>query len=224
VIRVLLADDQALVRAGFRALLDAQDDIEVVGEAADGEEAAALAARLVPDVVLMDIRMPRRDGLSAAAEILASDRLNDVRVVMLTTFDLDEYVFAALRIGASGFLVKDTEPAELIAGVRAVARGDALLSPGVTRRLIAEFAARARSPRSVPDLASLTEREREVMALVAEGLSNDEIAERLVVSPATAKTHVSRAMVKLHARDRAQLVVYAYESGLVQPGQLRPDR
>jgi len=224
VIRVLLADDQALVRAGFRALLDAQDDIEVAGEAADGEQAAALAARLVPDVVLMDIRMPRRDGLSAAREILASERLNEVRVVMLTTFDLDEYVFEALRMGASGFLVKDTEPAELIAGVRAVARGDALLSPGVTRRLIAEFAARARPPRSVPDLAGLTEREREVMALVAEGLSNDEIAQRLVVSPATAKTHVSRAMVKLHARDRAQLVVYAYESGLVQPGQLRPDR
>ncbi len=223
-IRVLLADDQALVRAGFRALLDAQDDIEVAGEAADGEQAAALAARLVPDVVLMDIRMPRRDGLSAAREILASERLNEVRVVMLTTFDLDEYVFEALRMGASGFLVKDTEPAELIAGVRAVARGDALLSPGVTRRLIAEFAARARPPRSVPDLAGLTEREREVMALVAEGLSNDEIAQRLVVSPATAKTHVSRAMVKLHARDRAQLVVYAYESGLVQPGQLRPDR
>jgi DNA-binding NarL/FixJ family response regulator len=220
-IRVLLADDQALVRAGFRSLLDAQADIEVVGEAADGEEAAALAAELVPDVVLMDIRMPRCDGLAAAGEIVSSERLNDVRVVMLTTFDLDEYVFEALRIGASGFLVKDTEPAELIAGVRAVARGDALLSPGVTRRLIAEFAARARPRRSAPDLGSLTEREREVMALVAEGLSNEEIAQRLVVSPATAKTHVSRAMVKLHARDRAQLVVYAYQSGLVQPGQLR---
>jgi DNA-binding NarL/FixJ family response regulator len=166
--------------------------------------------------------MPKRDGLSAAAEILRTERLNTVHVVMLTTFDLDEYVFEALRIGASGFLVKDTEPAELIAGVRAVARGDALLSPGVTRRLIAEFAARARPPRPVPELDSLTEREREVMALVAEGLSNDEIAQRLVVSPATAKTHVSRTMVKLHARDRAQLVVYAYESGLVQPGQLRP--
>jgi DNA-binding NarL/FixJ family response regulator len=222
VIRVLLADDQALVRAGFRSLLDAQADIEVVGEAADGEEAAALAAELVPDIVLMDIRMPRCDGLAATAEIVSSERLNDVRVVMLTTFDLDEYVFEALRIGASGFLVKDTEPAELIAGVRAVARGDALLSPGVTRRLIAEFAARARPRRSGPDLGSLTEREREVMALVGEGLSNEEIAQRLVVSPATAKTHVSRAMVKLHARDRAQLVVYAYESGLVQPGQMRP--
>jgi DNA-binding NarL/FixJ family response regulator len=220
-IRVLLADDQALVRAGFRALLDAQDDIEVAGEAADGEQAAAMAAQLAPDVVLMDIRMPKRDGLAAAKQIISDERLNAVRVVMLTTFDLDEYVFEALRIGASGFLVKDTEPAELIAGVRAVARGDALLSPGVTRRLIAEFAARARPSRSMPDLSGLTEREREVMALVAEGLSNEEIAQLLFVSPATAKTHVSRAMVKLHARDRAQLVVYAYESGLVQPGQLR---
>jgi len=221
-IRVLLADDQALVRAGLRALLDAQKDIEVVGEAADGAEATAQARKLVPDVVLMDIRMPRRDGLAAAKDIISDQRLDDVRVVMLTTFDLDEYVFEALRTGASGFLVKDTEPAELIAGVRAVARGDALLAPGVTRRLIADFAARARAPRPVPELDSLTEREREVMALVAEGLSNDEIAQRLVVSPATAKTHVSRAMVKLHARDRAQLVVYAYESGLVHPGQLRP--
>jgi DNA-binding NarL/FixJ family response regulator len=221
VIRVLLADDQALVRAGFRALLDAQADIEVVGEAADGREAQSLAAELVPDVVLMDIRMPLCDGLAAAAEIISDERLNAVRVVMLTTFDLDEYVFEALRIGASGFLVKDTEPAELVAGVRAVARGDALLSPGVTRRLIAEFAARARPAGAVPDLGGLTEREREVMALVAEGLSNSEIAQRLVVSPATAKTHVSRAMVKLHARDRAQLVVYAYESGLVRPGPLR---
>jgi DNA-binding NarL/FixJ family response regulator len=224
VIRVLLADDQALVRAGFRALLDAQDDIEVAGEAADGEQAAAMAARLAPDVVLMDIRMPKRDGLAAAKQIISDARLDAVRVVMLTTFDLDEYVFEALRIGASGFLVKDTEPAELIAGVRAVARGDALLSPGVTRRLIAEFAARARPSRYIPDLSGLTEREREVMALVAEGLSNEEIAQLLVVSPATAKTHVSRAMVKLQARDRAQLVVYAYESGLVRPGQLRPGR
>ena len=223
-IRVLLADDQALVRAGFRALLDAEADIEVVGEAADGEEAQALAAQLVPDVLLMDIRMPRCDGLAAAREILSNERLNDLRVVMLTTFDLDEYLFEALRIGASGFLVKDTEPAELVAGVRAVARGDALLSPGVTRRLIAEFAPRVRPPRAGPDLAALTEREREVMALVAEGLSNEQIAGQLVVSPATVKTHVSRAMVKLHARDRAQLVVYAYESGLVQPGPLRPGR
>ena len=222
-IRVLLADDQALVRAGFRALLDAQSDIEVAAECADGSEAVRMASELRPDVVLMDIRMPGMDGLAATKKIISDPLLADVHVVILTTFDLDEYVFEALRIGASGFLVKDTEPAELLAGVRAVARGDALLSPGVTRRLIAEFAAHVRTPRPLPELRMLTEREREVMALVAEGLSNDEIAERLVVSPATAKTHVSRTMVKLHARDRAQLVVFAYESGLVQPGRLRPD-
>jgi len=220
VIRVLLVDDQVLVRAGFRALLDAQDDIEVVGEAGDGEEAVALTTSLVPDVVLMDIRMPGLDGLGATREIVADERLSAVRIVILTTFDLDEYVFEALQAGASGFLVKSTEPVELIHGVRAVARGDALLSPGVTRRLIARFAERARQPASAPQLDALTEREREVMALAAEGLSNDEIAERLVVSPATAKTHVSRAMVKLGARDRAQLVVFAYESGLVRPGWL----
>jgi DNA-binding NarL/FixJ family response regulator len=220
VIRVVLADDQVLVRAGFRALLDAQDDIEVAGEASDGDEAARLAAAVVPDVVLMDIRMPGVDGLEATRRIVADERLAAVRVVILTTFDLDEYVFEALRIGASGFLVKDTEPADLIRGVRAVASGDALLSPGVTRRLVAEFAARAKRPRPGLDLAVLTDREREVMALVGAGLSNDEIAGRLVVSPATAKTHVSRAMVKLGARDRAQLVVFAYESGLVKPGWL----
>jgi DNA-binding NarL/FixJ family response regulator len=220
VIKVLLVDDQALVRAGFRALLDAQDDIEVVGEAGDGAEAVALTARLVPDVVLMDIRMPGLDGLGATREIAADERLAAVRIVILTTFDLDEYVFEALRAGASGFLVKNTEPVELIHGVRAVARGDALLSPGVTRQLIARFAEGSRQPASTPALDALTEREREVMALAAEGLSNDEIAERLVVSPATAKTHVSRAMVKLGARDRAQLVVFAYESGLVRPGWL----
>ena len=219
-IRVLLVDDQALVRAGFRALLDAQDDIEVVGEAGDGDEAVALTARLLPDVVLMDIRMPGLDGLGATREIAADERLAGVRIVILSTFDLDEYVFEALRAGASGFLVKNTEPVELIHGVRAVASGDALLSPGVTRRLIAHFAEGARQPASTPQLDALTEREREVMALAAEGLSNDEIAERLVVSPATAKTHVSRAMVKLGARDRAQLVVFAYESGLVRPGWL----
>ena len=219
-IRVLLADDQALVRAGFRALLDAEDGIEVVGEAGDGAEAARLAAGLAPDVVLMDIRMPGVDGLEATRRIAADARLRDVRVVILTTFDLDEYVFEALRTGASGFLVKDTEPAELVQAVRAVARGDALLSPGVTRRLVAEFATRAKEPRPSTELGGLTEREREVMALVAEGLSNEEIAERLIVSPATAKTHVSRAMVKLGARDRAQLVVLAYESGLVRPGWL----
>jgi DNA-binding NarL/FixJ family response regulator len=218
-IRVLLADDQALVRAGFRALLDAQADIEVVGEAGDGEEAVLLTRRERPDIVLMDIRMPVLDGLSAARQIVGDERLAGTRVIILTTFELDEYVFEALRDGASGFLVKDTEPAELVRGVREVAGGDALLSPGVTRRLIAEFAAKAKKPRTpASELAALTDREREVMALAAEGLSNDEIAGRLIVSPATAKTHVSRAMLKLHARDRAQLVVIAYETGLVKPG------
>lgn len=219
-IKVLLADDQALVRAGFRALLDAQDDIEVVGEAADGAQAVRLATVSHPDVVLMDIRMPGLDGLEATRRIAADPALAQVRVVILTTFDLDEYVFEALRVGASGFLVKDTEPVDLLRGVRAVAAGDALLSPGVTRRLIAEFASRARVPRTPKDLAALTDREREVMALVGEGLSNEEIADQLVVSPATAKTHVSRAMIKLGARDRAQLVVFAYEAGLVRPGWL----
>jgi len=220
VIRVLLADDQALVRAGFRALLDAQDDVEVVGEAGDGAEAVRLAVRYRPDVVLMDIRMPGLDGLEATRRIAADPALSGVRIVILTTFDLDEYVFEALRVGASGFLVKDTEPVDLLRGIRAVASGDALLSPGVTRRLIEEFASRARAPRPPTELSGLTEREREVMALVGAGLSNDEIAERLVVSPATAKTHVSRAMVKLGARDRAQLVVFAYEAGLIRPGWL----
>jgi len=220
-IRVLLADDQALVRAGFRALLDAQEDIEVVGEADDGEEAVRLSRQHEPDVVLMDIRMPGMDGLEATRTIVADKALNAVRIVILSTFDLDEYVFEALRVGASGFLVKNTEPAELIHAVRAVAAGDALLSPGVTKRLVAEFAAHTRQPRSTTELDALTEREREVMALVAEGLSNDEIAARLFVSPATAKTHVSRAMVKLGVRDRAQLVVLAYESGLARPGWLQ---
>jgi DNA-binding NarL/FixJ family response regulator len=218
VISVVLADDQALVRAGFRALLDAQDDIEVVGEAVDGEEAIRLAKSLIPDVILMDIRMPGLDGLAATRAIAADERLSGVRIVILTTFELDEYVFEALRSGASGFLVKDTEPVELLRAVRAVAGGEALLSPSVTRRLIAEFATRAKEPMRSPELDHLTDREREVMALVAEGLSNEEIAQRLYVSPATAKTHVSRAMIKLHARDRAQLVVLAYESGLVRPG------
>jgi DNA-binding NarL/FixJ family response regulator len=215
-IRILLADDQALVRAGFRALLDAQDDMQVVGEAADGNDAVRLVTSLVPDVVLMDIRMPRCDGLEATRRITANERLAQVKIIILTTFDLDEYIFEALRAGASGFLVKDTEPIDLIRGVQAVARGDGLLSPGVTRRLIAEFATLTSKTEPAPDLEALTEREREVMALVAGGLSNDEIAERLVVSPATAKTHVSRAMVKLGARDRAQLVVFAYQSGLVR--------
>uniref|UniRef100_A0AAU2VDI4 Response regulator transcription factor n=1 Tax=Streptomyces sp. NBC_00003 TaxID=2903608 RepID=A0AAU2VDI4_9ACTN len=219
-IRVLLADDQLLVRAGFRALLDAQGDIEVVGEAADGEEALGLVRQLRPDIVLMDIRMPRLDGLAATRGITSDAALAEVKVVMLTTFELDEYVFEAIRAGASGFLVKDTEPEELLRAVRAVVDGDALLSPGVTRRLIAEFAARSKEPAAADALAELTEREREVMALVGIGLSNEEIARRLVVSPLTAKTHVSRAMVKLGARDRAQLVVLAYESGLVRPGWL----
>ena len=217
-IRVLLADDQALVRAGFRALLDAQEGIEVVGEAADGRDAVDMAAKLAPDVVLMDIRMPTLDGISATREIANDPALAGVRIVILTTFELDEYVFDAIRAGAAGFLVKDTRPSDLIEAVRIVAAGDALLSPSVTRRLIAEFAARAKQPPHSATLEELTDREREVMALAAAGLSNEQIAARLVVSSATAKTHVSRAMIKLGARDRAQLVVIAYESGLVRPG------
>jgi len=217
-IRIVLADDQALVRAGFRALLHAQDDMEVVAEAADGDEAVAHARRHRPDVVLMDIRMPGTDGLSATRVIAGDERLADVRVVILTTFELDEYVFEAIRAGASGFLVKDTQPVDLLRAVRAVVVGDALLSPGVTRRLIREFAARTREAPTSPALDVLTDREREVMALAAEGLTNHEIAERLVISPLTAKTHVSRTMVKLGARDRVQLVVFAYEAGLVRPG------
>lgn len=219
-IRVLLADDQALVRAGFRALLAAQEGIEVVGEAEDGGQAVELTRQLKPDVVLMDIRMPVLDGLAATREIANDRRLDSARIVILTTFELDEYVFDAIRAGAAGFLVKDTRPTELIEAVRVVAGGDALLSPSVTRRLIAEFAARAKEPPASTALEELTGREREVMALAAEGLSNEQIANRLVVSIATAKTHVSRAMVKLGARDRAQLVVLAYETGLVRPGWL----
>jgi DNA-binding NarL/FixJ family response regulator len=219
VIRVLLADDQAMLRAGLRALLDVEPDIEVVGEGDDGAAAVRLAAELCPDVVLMDIRMPGMDGLEATRRITADPGLASVHVVILTTFDLDEYVFEAIRLGAAGFLVKNSEPYELMRGIRAAACGDALLTPSVTRRLIADYAARARpAPVTACRIASLTEREREVLALVAAGLSNAEIAGRLTVSPLTAKTHVSRAMTKLGARDRAQLVIAAYESGLIRPG------
>jgi len=220
-IRVVLVDDQALLRAGFRALIDAEDDIEVVAEASDGREAFEVITRHVPDVVLMDIRMPGVDGLEATRRITSDPALEGVRVVILTTFDLDEYVFEAIRAGANGFLVKDTEPAELVRAVRAVMDGDALLSPRITRRLIEEFASRAREPQLATSLDVLTDREREVVALVAEGLTNDEIADRLIMSAATARTHVSRAMIKVGARDRAQLVVFAYESGLARPGWSR---
>jgi DNA-binding NarL/FixJ family response regulator len=220
-ITVVVADDQALVRAGFRALLDAEPGMQVVGEAVDGESVLAVVRETRPDVVLMDVRMPGVDGLEATRRIGQDPDLQGTRVLVLTTFELDEYVFEAIRVGASGFLVKDTEPADLVKAVRAVAAGDALLSPSVTRRLIEHIAVGAKPlPHERPDLARLTEREREIVTLVGEGLSNDEIAQRLVVSPATAKTHVSRSMVKLGVRDRAQLVVLAYESGLVRPGWL----
>ena len=217
-IRVLLVDDQALLRSGLRALLNSEADITVVGEAADGAEAQQLVSELEPDVVLMDIRMPNVDGLTATKAITADPRLAGVRIVILTTFELDEYIFEALRSGATGFLVKDTEPAELVRAVRTAAAGDSLLSPGATRSLIEEYASKAKPASLSPQLDVLTAREREVMVLVAAGLTNDEIAARLVISPTTAKTHVSRAMIKLGARDRAQLVVYAYETGLVAPG------
>lgn len=215
-IRVLLVDDQALIRAGFRALLDAEDDLEVVAEGGDGEQAVALALKHRPDVVLIDIQMPVLDGVEATRRIVADPALDGVHVVVLTNYGLEEYVVDALRAGASGFLVKDTEPEDLLHGVRVAARGDALLSPSITRRLIGEFVAR-RPESFAPGAGILTAREREVVALVARGLSNDEIGAHLVISPATAKTHVSRAMSKLAARDRAQLVVFAYESGLVRP-------
>jgi DNA-binding NarL/FixJ family response regulator len=220
VIEIVLADDQTLVRAGFRALLDAEDDMTVVGEAADGEAAIEIVRRRRPDVVLMDVRMPRTDGLTATGRITAEPALAGTRVIVLTTFELDEYVFGALHAGAAGFLLKDMEPTEVVEAVRIVAAGDALLAPRLTRRLIEAFVAGAGGPD--PDtspLEELTPREREVLTLVGQGLSNTEIAETLVLSPLTAKTHVARLFMKLGARDRAQLVVLAYETGLVVPGR-----
>ncbi|MET8231718.1 response regulator transcription factor [Micromonospora sp. NPDC005298] len=216
-IRVLLADDQALMRAGFRALLDAEDDVEVVGEATDGTSAVDLARRLRPDVVLMDVQMPGLDGIDATRRIAADPDLAAVRVLILTNYGLDPYVFAALRAGASGFLLKDADPADLLRAVAVVARGDALLAPAVTRTLISEFVAGPPPAEPTAGREVLTAREQEIVELVARGLANEEIAERMVISPLTAKTHVNRAMAKLHCRDRAQLVVWAYESGLVTP-------
>ena len=216
VIRVAIADDQMLVRAGFAALLAAEDDMEVAGEAADGAEAVRLACLQKPDVMLMDIRMPGMDGIEATRRIAANPDLAGVHVVILTTFQLDEYIFEALRAGASGFLVKDTDAAELLRAVRVAASGEALLSPTVTRRLISEFAARTREARHVTGADELTPREREVVALIATGLSNEEIAGRLYVSQSTVKTHANRAMMKVGARDRAQLVVFAYQAGLAR--------
>jgi DNA-binding NarL/FixJ family response regulator len=217
-IRVGLADDQELVRSGFAALLDAEDDISVVGSVADGSAAVRLAAREKPDVLLMDIRMPGMDGIEATRQIAAAPGLAGVHVVILTTFELDEYIFAGLRAGAAGFLVKDTDAAELLRAVRVVAAGESLMSPTVTRRLIAEFAARTADVRPVPGIDELTPREKEVLTLIAGGLSNEEIARKIYVSQSTVKTHAARTMMKLGARDRAQLVVFAYEAGLARPG------
>ncbi|MEV4655921.1 response regulator transcription factor [Micromonospora sp. NPDC049301] len=216
-IRVLLADDQALMRAGFRALLDAEDDLEVVGEAIDGTSAVQLSRRQRPDVVLMDVQMPGLDGIEATRRIAADPDLAAIRVLILTNYGLDSYVFAALRAGASGFLLKDADPADLLQAIAVVARGDALLAPAVTRTLISEFVAGPSPAEPAAGRDVLTAREQEIVELVARGLSNDEIASHMVISPLTAKTHINRAMTKLHCRDRAQLVVWAYESGLVTP-------
>jgi DNA-binding NarL/FixJ family response regulator len=219
VIRVMLADDKRLIRAGLRVLLEGEEDIAVTGEASDGEQAVALARDTRPDVILMDIRMPGLDGVEATRRIAGDVRLSGVRILILTTFESDEYVFEALRAGASGFLVKDVDTAEVLRAVRVVAAGEALLSPGPTRRLVEELTARPERARLAPELlGELTDREREVMALVAYGLTNREVAERLVISPATAKAHVSRTMLKLHAHNRAQLVAIAYQTGLVVHG------
>jgi DNA-binding NarL/FixJ family response regulator len=217
VIRVLLVDDQALIRSGIRSLLEAEDDIEVVAEAADGRQGVALARQHRPDIALVDVQMPVMDGIEATRQIAADGQLAGVRVVILTNYGLDEYIFRALRAGASGFLLKDTEPAELLQALRVVMRGEALLSPAVTQRLISEFVARPPDALASAGTEALTGREREVVAMVAHGLSNDEIAAAMVLSPMTVKTHVSRAMTKLGARDRAQLVVFAYQTGLVSP-------
>ncbi len=214
-IRVLLADDQPLIRSAFRALLSGEDDLEVVAEASNGDECVALAQEVLPDVALVDIQMPGVDGIEATRRIAADPALAAVHVVILTNYGLDRYVFEALRAGAAGFLVKDIQPEDLLHAVRVAARGDALLAPSLTRRLIARYVAQPLDPETPPELTALTAREREAVALVARGLSNDDIAARMVISPLTAKTHVNRAMTKLHARDRAQLVVLAYESGLV---------
>lgn len=216
-IRVLLVDDQPLLRSGFRALLDLEDDIEVVGEAADGEEGLALVMKHLPDVALIDIQMPVMDGIEATRRIAAEPALSSVHVVMLTNYGMDEYVFEALRAGAAGFLVKDIVPEDFLHAVRVAARGDALLAPAITRKLIDQYVTQPPSTRASGGLEELTSREREAVALAAQGLSNDEIAGRMVISPSTAKTHLNRAMAKLNARDRAQLVVRAYESGLVTP-------
>jgi DNA-binding NarL/FixJ family response regulator len=215
-IRVVIADDQALMRGGFRMILDAEEDIQVVGEAIDGADAIRAFARELPDVVVMDVRMPSMDGIEATRRITAKD--GTAKVLILTTFDLDEYVYDALRAGASGFLLKDRPPEELVAAVRIVAAGDALLSPSITRRLIGEFASRPQPPPIPAGLDDLTEREREVLLLMAQGASNAEIARRLYVAETTVKTHVAHVLRKLDLRDRAQAVVLAYESGLVQPG------